>query len=65
MIIAKKIDSNTFTYECPHCRTKLGKPKMHQHGSENDIRNRVENRLADCNGKNIEIHITDATKRNL
>jgi len=62
-IIAKTINSNTFTYECPHCRTGRAKPKMHQHGSEKNMSNRVENRLADCNGKNIEIHITDATIR--
>jgi hypothetical protein len=72
--IANTIDSDTFTYECPDCWTsykKNGKPTLrakrtiHRHGSNNDISNRFEYRISQCekNSKPVIIHITDETRR--
>jgi len=73
-IIAKTIDLETFAYECPVCWTmykKNGEPSLrakrviHRHGSGGSLVNRVESRGSHCKDHqhNIEIHITDETKR--
>lgn len=73
-IIAKTIDNVYFTYECSNCWTrynkdgepaKTAKRKIHKHGSEGNLDNRVENRNSHCmkNNKEINIHITDNTFR--
>jgi len=73
-IIAKTIDLETFAYDCRDCWTIYkkngepslrGKPVEHKHGSEGILSNRVENRISLCktHNKNIEIHITDETRR--
>ncbi len=73
-IIAKTIDLETFAYECPVCWSvykKNGEPSLrakrvvHRHGSEGILSNRIENRIIQCKDhiQNIEIHITDETRR--
>jgi hypothetical protein len=73
-IIAKTIDLKTFAYDCPHCWTIYkkngepslrGKPIVHRSGSEGIVVNRIENRISDCKDhpQNLEIHITDETRR--
>jgi hypothetical protein len=56
---AFEVDSIHFKYNCPICS------KVHQHGSCNELHNRIEFRGSHClkNKENIEIHITDNTKR--
>ena len=73
-IIAKTIDLETFAYECPVCWSiykKNGEPSLrakrviHTNGSEGILSNRIENRIIQCKDhiQNIEIHITDETRR--
>jgi hypothetical protein len=73
-IVAKTIDLDNFTYECSRCWSKYkknGEPAarakhiVHTHGSDKDLTNRKEYRIAQCINKKrpIIIHITDETKR--
>jgi len=73
-IIAKTIDLETFAYECPTCWSiykKNGEPSLrakrviHTHGSGGILSNRIENRGTHCknHNKNVDIHITDETRR--
>jgi hypothetical protein len=73
-IIAKTIDLETFAYECPVCWSvykKNGEPSLrakrviHKHGSGGILDNRIENRGTHCKNhiQNVDIHITDETRR--
>jgi hypothetical protein len=73
-IIAKTIDLETFAYECPVCWSdykKNGEPSLrakrviHTNGSEGILSNRIENRITHCKNhiQNVDIHITDETRR--
>jgi len=60
-VIASKINKIKFFFNCPFCK------KIHSHGSNNDLKNRIEYRRPHCNrwinNKQFEIHITDNTSK--
>lgn len=67
-IEAKKIDMNHIFVECPFCKKSVHsiKPKIHLHGSNHNIDNRIEHRVGHCNREEsiiFKIHITDFTER--
>ncbi len=78
IVYAKSIDKVHFKFECPFCYdkykkdgitpTKNAKKLFHIHGSNENLRNRRESRIAHCNNKiyngSFEIIIDDSTIKN-
>jgi len=64
---AIEINPNYFLVECPLCKKSIHskKQKLHQHGSDGNIDNRIEHRKGHCTKHNTYfiIHITDDTIR--
>jgi hypothetical protein len=76
IVEATMVNPIQFSYPCPFCYSKMtrnGEPRKgakqlyHFHGSDGDLDNRIERRTPHCircpKGVDIEIHITDNTKR--
>ena len=57
-IIAKSVDLKHIKVKCCFCG------RIHSHGSNKDISNREEHRVADCGEGSYTILITDDTKKN-
>ena len=64
---AKEINRHYLLVECPRCKKSNHSKfnKIHQHGSNNNLDNRIEHRGGHCVNYNTHfiIHITDNTKR--
>ena len=57
-IVAKSVDLKHIKVKCPFCS------KIHSHGSNKDVSNRQEHRVADCgDGRSYTIIINDDTKK--
>ena len=70
--VADFVDKHHIYYTCNHCFTHYnlnGKPrknsknKIHIHGSNGDLSNRIENRSSHCGRGNVDIIINETTKR--
>lgn len=74
-VIASKINSTHFFYNCPCCYEKYnkdGSPRkngrhlVHQHGSNDNLYDRIEHRSSHCKNplyKNVNITINGQTER--
>ncbi len=60
-IIADWIDQKRMGYRCPYC--KCGKKLRIISGSLGKVENHTTNKVLNCCGKNVDIYITDETKR--
>ena len=73
---ADKVTNTTITFECPFCYKQLNKDgqprkgskrRIHIHGSNADLTNRIEDRVSHCKEKStragFRIGITDSTTR--
>lgn len=76
-VIAESISNKHIRFKCPFCYSKYkkngdpykrAKRIYHTHGSNGELYNRIEHRIAHCYGNkeyttDFNIHITDNTKR--